>query len=111
MEYSFWSWGYPDLNVVDFFTSDVLKGANLTADLPKITCPVLALAGEGEGDIMVRQAREFFDGVSSKHKRIHIFTLDGDGSDDHCQLDNLTRSTQIVFDWLIEVFGRDVSRP
>lgn len=68
--------------------------------LDRITCPALSLAGAGEGEIMVRQAREFHEGVASKDKRLHIFTLEADGSDDHCQLDNLGRGMQVIFDWL-----------
>jgi pimeloyl-ACP methyl ester carboxylesterase len=70
--------------------------------LDRITCPVLSLAGEGEGELLLRQAREFHKGISSKDKRLHVFSLAEDGSDDHCQLDNITRGMQVVFDWLDE---------
>jgi hypothetical protein len=58
--------------------------------------------GEGEGEIMLRQAREFHAGIASEDKRLHIFSLNRDGSDDHCQLDNISRAMQVVFDWLGE---------
>ncbi len=70
--------------------------------LDRITCPVLTLAGAGEGEILLEQAREFHERVASKDKTIHIFTLEEDGSDDHCQLDNVTRGMQVIFDWLDE---------
>jgi pimeloyl-ACP methyl ester carboxylesterase len=70
--------------------------------LGRIACPTLSLAGEGEGEVMVRQAREFHESIASSDKRIHFFTLAQDGSDDHCQLDNITRAMQVVFDWLDE---------
>lgn len=54
---------------------------------------------------MVRQAQEFFEGVSSEVKKLHIFTLAADGSNDHCQLDNFARAHQVAFDWLDEVFS------
>jgi pimeloyl-ACP methyl ester carboxylesterase len=74
--------------------------------LSRIACPSLALAGAGEGEIMTRQAREYHAAISSRVKRLHIFTLETDGSDDHCQLDNITRGMQVMFDWLDEVLGR-----
>ena len=51
---------------------------------------------------MLRQAREFHAGIASEDKRLHIFSLNRDGSDDHCQLDNISRAMQVVFDWLGE---------
>ncbi len=74
--------------------------------LHRITCPVLALAGEREGDLLVEQTREFFDKVSSDRKDIYIFTAEKDGSDDHCQFGNRTNANRIMFDWLDDVFGR-----
>jgi pimeloyl-ACP methyl ester carboxylesterase len=78
--------------------------------LGSITCPALALVGAGEGEIMVRQAREFHQGIGSKVKRLHVFSLEEDGSDDHCQLDNITRGMQVAFDWLDEVMDWRPSR-
>ncbi len=75
---------------------------DLRPHLDRICCPVLSLAGEGEGEIMLRQAREFHEGIASVDKTLYVFTLGRDGSDDHCQLDNLSRAMQVVFDWLDE---------
>jgi len=73
----------------------------------QITCPSLALAGEGEGVELLRQTRQFYENVSSPDREIKIFTLEEDASDDHCQLDNRTRANQVVFDWLDEIFEMD----
>ena len=73
-------------------------------DLNKINCPTLALVGDGEGDELILQAKEFYRGISSVQKDLYIFSLEKDGSDDHCQLDNRTRGSQIMFDWLDRVF-------
>jgi pimeloyl-ACP methyl ester carboxylesterase len=73
--------------------------------LSHIVCPALALVGAGEGEIMVRQAREFYNGIGSTVKKLHVFELEKDGSDDHCQLDNITRGMQVAFDWLDGVLG------
>jgi pimeloyl-ACP methyl ester carboxylesterase len=104
MEYAYWSWGFPDLQILEYFNSGFLKDGNLRPLLPQITCPTLALVGAGEGETLIRQAQEFYQGISSPVKKLHIFNLEEDGSDDHCQLDNISRGTQVVYDWLEEVF-------
>jgi pimeloyl-ACP methyl ester carboxylesterase len=78
------------------------SGYDLKPFLDRITCPVLSLSGEGDGEVMLRQAREFYEGIASPYKRLHVFSLEKDGPDDHCQLDNITRAMQVVFDWLDE---------
>jgi hypothetical protein len=70
----------------------------------QITCPTLALAGEAEGEELLRQTHQFYENISTPDREIKIFTLEEDASDDHCQLDNRTRANQIVFDWLDDVF-------
>ncbi|MFC1871077.1 hypothetical protein ACFLYF_01555 [Chloroflexota bacterium] len=70
----------------------------------KITCPTLALAGENEGKELIDQAYEFYEKISSIKKDVYIFSLENDGSDDHCQLDNRTNANRVIFDWLDEVF-------
>ncbi len=76
---------------------------DIKSDLHKITCPALALVGGGEGEIVEQQARDFLSMISSDVKKLHIFTLETDGSDDHCQIDNRSRGNQVMFDWLDEV--------
>jgi hypothetical protein len=55
---------------------------------------------------MLKQAREYYEGVSSTRKKLHVFSLDKDGSDGHCLLDNPTRAMQVMFDWLDDVLGK-----
>lgn len=81
-----------------------LHSMNITEDLDKITCPALALVSDGDGDLLIEQAQQFIDGISSQNKRLYKFSLAQDGSDEHCQLDNRARSNQVAFDWLDEVF-------
>jgi esterase/lipase len=54
----------------------VQKQYIIVNDLQKITCPVLALVSEDEGEELVRQAKEFYEGISSENKTLYIFTLD-----------------------------------
>lgn len=102
IEYQLWSWGMKGKTLLDFMKSDIARESVITRDLHKITCPALALVGEGEGNVMIDQAREFIDGISSTTKKLHIFNLKNDGSNDHCQLDNITRGMDVIFDWLNE---------
>lgn len=69
-----------------------------------ITCPTLALAGENEGKELIDQARDFYETISSKKKELYIFSMENDGSDDHCQLDNRTSANRVIFDWLDDLF-------
>jgi len=55
---------------------------------------------------MVRQAEQFYEAISSPVKKMHVFSLEQDGSDDHCQMDNRARGNQVMFDWLDKVFER-----
>ncbi len=73
--------------------------------LAQIECPTLVLVSEDEGEEFLRQAREFFSCISAAKKDMHVFSLAGDGSNDHCQVDNISRACQVIFDWLDEVFG------
>jgi esterase/lipase len=102
VEYQLWTWGMKGKTLLDYMKSDVARQSVLTSDIHKITCPALALVGEGEGSIMIEQAREFMNGISSVTKKLHIFNLKDDGSNDHCQLDNTTRGLEVIFDWLNE---------
>ena len=75
-------------------------------ELARITCPALALVSAREGEVMVRQAEQFYEAISSPVKKMHVFSLEQDGSDDHCQMDNRARGNQVMFDWLDKVFER-----
>lgn len=66
--------------------------------LSRINCPALGMVSEDEGEDFVKQAEEFYQGISSDNKELHIFKLKKDGSNDHCQLDNHSRGTQVIFD-------------
>jgi dienelactone hydrolase len=106
IEYSLWTYGWGDLSLLDAFRvgMESPKVYTIEKDLHKIICPTLVLVSEDEGEELVRQAKEFYTGISSEIKKMHVFTLEKDGSNDHCQLDNRSRGNQIMFDFLDEVF-------
>lgn len=72
-------------------------------DLARITCPVLALAGTGEGDEPLAQLERFCQGVSGPASR-YVFSTE-EGADGHCQSGNLAYSAAVSLDWLDEVFA------
>ncbi|MBN2049303.1 MAG: hypothetical protein JW760_02560 [Spirochaetales bacterium] len=86
---------------------EFLKGFTVKDDLANITMPALAMVGEGDGDALIGQAREFINGISSKEKHMHLFSMAQDGSDDHCQLDNRSRGAQVMFDFFDDVFNTE----
>ncbi len=109
LEYTIWAQGY-GTSLSDFIVDPELRDRNkknaklynIVKDLSRIRCPTLALVSEGEGEELLKQARDFIEGISSSKKELYVFTKENDGSDDHGQLDNRSRSTQVMFDWLDE---------
>jgi len=110
--YSLWALGFDHESLVDMLKDEeVISQAramrqewDIKSDLHRITCPALALVGGDEGEVVEQKAKEFLSLISSDKKKLHVFTLETDGSDDHCQLDNRTRGNQVMFDWLDDVF-------
>ena len=67
-----------------------------------ITCPSLALVGEGEGGEPERQFSEFAEkaaGPVTKHKFTSL-----EGADTHCQVGNPAYAAAVALDWLDEIF-------
>jgi pimeloyl-ACP methyl ester carboxylesterase len=69
------------------------------ADPRKIPCPTLCLAGEGEAPITLQIARECIAQLPHPRSRLQIFTA-AEGSEAHCQVDNLALPNGVMFDWL-----------
>ena len=81
-----------------------VKEFNIVNDLDKITCPTLALVGEGEGDESIFQAQRFYEDVGGP-KAFRMFT-EKEGADSHCQITNLSLMNAIVLTWLGGVFSK-----
>ena len=111
MEYGLWATGYENTSLYDWLTSDEAQADwarfTITDTMHTITCPTLSLVGAGEGEEMLRQTHEFHEAIASHEKKMHIFTLERDGTHDHCMLDNHSRMQQVIFEWLNGVFGHD----
>jgi esterase/lipase len=109
--YMLWTLGYSQISDL----MEAVRAGDLAFDIEgevqEITCDALALAGEGEGDELLRQTRQFHRSISSEDKMIKVFTLEEDASDDHCQLDNRSRANQVIFDWLDDTFDNRGYQP
>ncbi|WP_052375720.1 MULTISPECIES: alpha/beta hydrolase family protein [Methanobacterium] len=79
-----------------------VKEFNISGDLDKITCPTLALVGEGDEAIF--QAQRFYEGVSGS-KALRMFT-EKEGAESHCQITNLSLMNAAVMMWLDGVFSK-----
>ncbi|RDE16300.1 MAG: hypothetical protein C4K48_01835 [Candidatus Thorarchaeota archaeon] len=101
--YTFWSWGCP--NVIEGREWKPKLDSVITEEVHKIRCPTLALVSKHEGDFMLEQAEAFIQKIGSERKRLHVFTQEQDGSYDHCQLDNISRGQQVMYDWLDDILG------
>ncbi|MCU9533706.1 alpha/beta hydrolase family protein [Streptococcus sp. CSL10205-OR2] len=82
---------------------ELTKRATLIGIEDKITCPTLALSGEGEGELFLKQSETFFRNISSSIKTSKVFTEE-EGASAHCQIDNLTLARSVIYDWLDSIF-------
>jgi esterase/lipase len=114
--YGWWAlgWDHEACRITDWYDLDLAKQMKITdEELRNITCPVLALIGENEGKVMVEQSQKFYDTVSSEIKKQYMFTLEKDGTADHCQIDNRSKGNQVMFDWLDDLFliNKETQKP
>ena len=113
-QYTDWTGGmYPTtLSPIDKLEAGIrfLEPFTVEDELSSISAAALALVSEGDGEILIQQAQRFVNGISSEAKKLHLFTMNEDGSDDHCQLDNRSRGAQVMFDFFDEVFGYEDKR-
>jgi pimeloyl-ACP methyl ester carboxylesterase len=77
---------------------DAMESYRLGDLTEAISCPVLALVGEREGDEPRAQFDALVSGVAGPVNS-RIFRP-SDGASAHCQSDNLRLSAQVTFDWL-----------
>ena len=101
LDYSLHTWGCTG-DLFEYIEKGYSRGMILDKELANITCPVLGLVSDAEGPMLLSQAKEFINKVGSTDKTLKILSLGVDGTDDHCQLDNISRAAQIIFDWLDE---------
>jgi pimeloyl-ACP methyl ester carboxylesterase len=81
---------------------DELGRYNLAGLEGRITCPLLSIAGEGEGPLMVGLGRNFYEKLTCPKTERLVRLVDG--GEAHCQMNNPSLKHQIEFDWLDDVF-------
>lgn len=96
-----WRWGVPMDKPSGL--ADANKG--FTFDPAKIDVPSLIIVGEGEykSQEVKRQQQVCMDNFHSPLKRIEI-TPTIEGASNHCVMENRSLVSQVLFDWLDEVF-------
>jgi alpha-beta hydrolase superfamily lysophospholipase len=86
---------------------DVIPASrDFIVDSATITCPMLILIGEGEyagSKEAKRQQHACFDALPDSRKKL-VIAPHNEGAGHHCLGENLSLMSQIVFDWLDEVF-------
>jgi len=82
---------------------EAMGGYRLGELTSRISCPVLAMVGEREGDEPRAQFETLVGGVTGPVTS-RVFRP-SDGASAHCQSDNLRLSAQVTFDWLDEELG------
>jgi len=87
---------------------EAMRPYNLWGLESRIACPTLALCGESELASVEIFGKPWFDGLDCP-KDYHVFTVE-EGAEMHCQLNNISRLYQVMFDWLDDTFGRANSR-
>jgi len=80
----------------------------MKADTSQITCPMLCLNETGDASELVRQARSVVADSSNKMSSLRLFTLE-DATSSYRQLDNFGLKHRAMFDWLDEVFSRELA--
>jgi alpha-beta hydrolase superfamily lysophospholipase len=95
-----WRWGVE--NVAGFM--DVLR--KFTFDPADITCPILIVVGESEYQWpWSRYCQEHALERVNAERKIMVITPENEGAEGHAIGTNLSLISQVVFDWLDEVFA------
>lgn len=96
-----WRWGCDRLDV----KCQLEKTKDFQFDPSKVTGPFLDLIGEGEyeNEETQRQQKECMDALPNPNKKL-IITPTNEGASSHCISENRSLMSQLVFDWLDEIY-------
>ncbi len=88
---------------------EVSAKLSLEGILHNITCPILVVHGENDRQITLAQAQQIVaDCVASPKAELHVQTL-ADGGAEHCGVDNLAPTREVICDWVAEVLHGDAA--
>lgn len=83
----------------------VSEKLSLRGILHRIGCPILCVHGEHDRQIPLSQAKQLVaDCVSSPRAELHVQTV-ADGGAEHCGVDNVAPTRELICDWVAEVLG------
>jgi len=96
-----WRWGVP----LDQPARLVEANEGFRFDPAKVAVPALVIVGEGEynSEEIKRQQRVCLDNLPNPRKKL-VVTPASEGAANHCIMENRSLMSQVVFDWLDEVF-------
>lgn len=96
-----WRWGLEPADI----KGQVEKSRNYRFDPSKVACPVLDLVSEGDyaNEETKKQQQEFIKALPNPKKKLVITRVD-EGASSHCSCENRSLMSQVVFDWLDELF-------
>jgi len=84
---------------------EVSARLSLKGILDRIKCPILCVHGENDRQIPLRQAKQLIaDCVNSPRAELQVLTL-ADGGAEHCGVDNVAPTRELISDWIAEVLG------
>ena len=98
-----WRWG------VSMDKPSELANANkgFTFDPAKVSVPALMIVGEGEykSEEVKRQQKQCMDNFPNSRKKL-VITPTNEGATNHCVMENRSLMSQVLFDWLDDVFKK-----
>jgi len=84
---------------------EVSAKLSLKGILHQIKCPILVVHGENDRQIPFSQAKQLVaDCVSSPKAELFVHTL-ADGGAEHCGIDNVALTREVMTDWIAETLG------
>jgi dipeptidyl aminopeptidase/acylaminoacyl peptidase len=84
---------------------EVSAKLSLKGILHQIKCPILVVHGENDRQIPLSQAKQLVaDCVSSPKAELYVHTL-ADGGAEHCGIDNVALTREVMTDWIAEALG------
>jgi pimeloyl-ACP methyl ester carboxylesterase len=96
-----WRWGVP----MDNPAALVEANEGFRFDPTKVTVPALVIVGEDEyrNEEVKRQQQLCMDGLPNPKKKF-VVTPAEEGASNHCVMENRSLMSQVLFDWLDEIF-------
>jgi pimeloyl-ACP methyl ester carboxylesterase len=96
-----WRWGVP----MDQPAGLVAANEGFRFDPAKVAVPALVIVGEGEykSQEVKRQQQLCLDNLPNPRKKL-VVTPSSEGGAHHCVMENRSLMSQVVFDWLDELF-------